>query len=103
MVLKFYFFFFFLGGGGGGAFKMQYLEDTLMTFLSNKLTVYLNINLTFTVFPHLCKGQLSSKRFFLADDSPKKQTKTRPILVKTNSFVRFLGESSARKKRFEIT
>ena len=32
--------------------------------------------------------------FFLAEDSPKKRTKTRPILVKTNSFVRFLGESS---------
>ena len=48
------------------------------------------------------KGQIISKRFFLTEDSSKKRTKTRRILVKTNSFVRFLGESSARKKRFEI-
>ena len=41
------------------------------------------------------KGQLISNRFFLAEDSPKKRTKTRLILVKTNSYVRFLGESSA--------
>ena len=42
-----------------------------------------------------CKGQIISKRFFLAKDSSKKRTKTRRILVKTNSFVRFLGEYSA--------
>ena len=41
------------------------------------------------------KGEIISKCFFLAEDSSKKQTKTRCILVKTNSFVRFLGESSA--------
>jgi hypothetical protein len=41
------------------------------------------------------KGQIISKRFFLAKDSSKKQTKTRRILVKTNSFVGFLEESSA--------
>ena len=41
------------------------------------------------------KGQIISKRFFLAEDSSKKQTKTRRILVKTNSFVRFSEESSA--------
>ena len=41
------------------------------------------------------KGQIISKRFFLAEDSSKKRTKTRRILVKTNSFVRFLEESSA--------
>ena len=35
------------------------------------------------------KGQIISKRFFLAEDSSKKRTKTRRILVKTNSFVRF--------------
>ena len=46
------------------------------------------------------KGQIISKRFFLAEDSSKKRTKTRRILVKTNSFVRFLEESSARKKTF---
>ena len=42
------------------------------------------------------KGQIISKSFFfLAKDSSKKRTKTRRILVKTNSFVRFLEESSA--------
>ena len=41
------------------------------------------------------KGQIISKRIFLAEDSPKKRTKTSHTLVKTNSFVRFLGESSA--------
>ena len=41
------------------------------------------------------KGQIISKRSFLTKDSPKKRTKTSRILVKTNSFVRFLGESSA--------
>ena len=46
-------------------------------------------------FLTLSKGQIISKRFFLAEDSSKKQTKTRRILVKTNSFVRFLEESSA--------
>ena len=37
-----------------------------------------------------------------AEDSPKKQTKTRRTVVKTNSFVRFLGESSAWLFLFEI-
>ena len=32
------------------------------------------------VTDHLIKGQITSKRFFLADDSPKKRTKTRRIL-----------------------
>ena len=41
------------------------------------------------------KGQIISKRFFLAEDYSKKRTKTRCILVKTNSFVRFLEESLA--------
>ena len=36
------------------------------------------------------KGQLISKRFLGSSLSSKKQTKTRRILVKTNSFVRFL-------------
>ena len=41
------------------------------------------------------KGQIISKRFFLAEDSSEKRTKTRRILVKTNSFLRFLEESLA--------
>ena len=49
------------------------------------------------------KGQMISKRFFLAEDSPKKRTKTRRILVKTNSFVRFLEEIDDPKNHFEIT
>ena len=48
------------------------------------------------------KGQIVSKRFFLAEDSSKKWTKTRRILVKTNSFVRFLEESSAWQFAFKI-
>ena len=48
------------------------------------------------------KGQIILKRFFLAEDSPKKRTKTRRILVKMNSFVCFLGESSAWQFAFEI-
>ena len=47
------------------------------------------------IFFCLIKGQIISTGFFLAEDSPKKRTKTNHILVKTNSFVRFLGESSA--------
>ena len=42
------------------------------------------------------------KRYFPAKDSSKKQTKTRRILVKTNSFARFLEESSAGQFAFEI-
>ena len=37
----------------------------------------------------LTKGQIISKRFFLAEDSSEKRTKTRRTLVKMNSFVRF--------------
>ena len=48
------------------------------------------------------KGQIVSKRFFLAEDSSKKWTKTRRILVKTNSFVCFLEESLAWPFAFEI-
>ena len=40
--------------------------------------------------------------FFPAEDSPKKRTKTCLILVKTNSFVCFLGESSAWQFAFKI-
>ena len=48
-----------------------------------------------TVYRLDLKGQIISKRFFLAKDSSKKRTKTRRTVVKTNSFVRFLEESSA--------
>ena len=44
---------------------------------------------------HDCKGQLLSKANCQALDSSKKRTKTRRILVKTNSFVHVLEESSA--------
>ena len=48
-------------------------------------------------------GQIISKRFFfLAEDSSKKRTKTRRMLVKTNSFIRFLKESLAWQIAFEI-
>ena len=48
------------------------------------------------------KGQIISKRFFVAEDSPKKRMKTRRILVKTNSFVCFLEEIDDLKNHFEI-
>ena len=41
------------------------------------------------------KGQLILKANCQAEDSPKKRTKTRLILEKTNSFIRFLGEFTA--------
>ena len=49
----------------------------------------------FVVAELLVKGQIISKRFFLAEDS-------RRILVKTNSFVRFLEESLPWQFAFEI-
>ena len=56
----------------------------------------------FTKYLCVSKGQIISKRFFQDEDSSKKRTKTRRTIVKTNSFVRFLGESSAWKLAFEI-
>ena len=41
------------------------------------------------------KVRKSRNVFFLAEDSSKKRTKTRRILVEMNSFVRFLEESLA--------
>ena len=56
-------------------------------------------NIPSSVFPlseiNIAKGQIISKRFFLAEDSSEKRTKTRRILVKMNSFVRFLEELTA--------
>ena len=57
---------------------------------------------SFLVFFGHLKVRQSRNVFFLAEDSSKKQTKTRGILVKTNSFVRFLEESSAWQFAFEI-
>ena len=48
------------------------------------------------------EGQIILKRFFLAEDSSKIRTKTRRILVKSNSFVHFLEDSSAWQFAFEI-
>ena len=49
------------------------------------------------------KGKLISKRFLGSSISSKKRTKTSRILVKTNSFVRFLEEIDEPKNHFEIT
>ena len=54
------------------------------------------------LFSLLLKGQLIWKQTNQAEDSPKKRTKTRRTVVKTNSFVRFLGESLAWQFVFEI-
>ena len=48
------------------------------------------------------KGQLISKTNCQAEDSPKKRTNEFVFTSMRRVFVRFLGESSARKKRFEI-
>ena len=54
-------------------------------------------------FFSLTKGQIISKRFFFSGRGFfQKRTKTIRILVKTNSFVRFLRESSAWQFAFEI-
>ena len=46
------------------------------------------------------KGQLISKRKSQAEDSPKKRTNEFVFTSLRRVFVRFLGESSARKKSF---
>ena len=46
------------------------------------------------------KGQLISKRNSQAEDSPKKRTNEFVFTSMRRVFVRFLGESSARKKSF---
>ena len=48
------------------------------------------------------KGQLISKANCQAEDSSKKQTNEFVFTSMRHVFVRFLEESSARKKRFEI-
>ena len=48
------------------------------------------------------KGQLISKTNCQTLDSPKKRTNEFVFTSMRRVFVRFLGESSARKKRFEI-
>ena len=50
----------------------------------------------------LNKGQLISKRNSEAEDSPKKQTNEFVFTSMRRVFVCFLGESSDRKKLFEI-
>ena len=49
----------------------------------------------------VAKGQFRNA-FLEPSISSKKQTKTHRILVKTNSFVRFLEEFTARQFAFEI-
>ena len=48
------------------------------------------------------KGQLISKTNCQAEDSSKKRTNEFVFTSMQRVFVRFLGESLARKKRFEI-
>ena len=51
---------------------------------------------------YCAKGQLISKRNSQAKDSPKKPTNEFIFTSMRCVFVRFLGESSAKKNRFEI-
>ena len=50
----------------------------------------------------MTKGQLISKTNCQAEDSPKKRSNEFVFTSVLHVFVRFLGESSARKNRFEI-
>ena len=50
----------------------------------------------------LTKGQIISKRPLICSNSPKKRTNEFIFTTVRRVYVRFLGESSARKKRFEI-
>ena len=51
---------------------------------------------------HVIKGQVISKGFSVSSISSKKRTKTSRIVVKSNSFVRFLEELTAWQFAFEI-
>ena len=51
----------------------------------------------------IAKGQLISKAYCQAEDSSKKRTNEFVFTSMQCVFVRFLEESSARKKRCEIT
>ena len=53
-------------------------------------------------FSSIAKGQLISKASCQAEDSSKKRTNGFVFTSMQHVFVRFLEESSARKKRFEI-
>ena len=68
----------------------NFLVDTSLLFVS------------YTELLSILKVRKSRNVFFLAEDSSTKRRKTRRILVKTNSFVRFLEESSAWQFAFEI-
>ena len=57
---------------------------------------------THKIIDERAKGQKISKGFFLAEDSPKKRTNEFVFTSMRRVFVCFLGESSARKKPFEI-
>ena len=81
-------------------YKMVWLRFQGIYILSNQ-NIWLQ-DISTPNFLTTVKVRLSRNDFFLAEDSPKKRTKTRRILVKTNSFVRFLGESSAWLFLFEI-
>jgi hypothetical protein len=54
------------------------------------------------IFIFYVKGQLISKAYCQAEDSSKKRTNEFVFTSMKHVFVRFLEESSARKKRFEI-
>ena len=55
-----------------------------------------------TFFAFVLEGHLISKCHLLTSVSSKKRTKTRRMVVKTNSFVQFLEEFTAWQFAFEI-
>ena len=55
-----------------------------------------------TLEKSISKGQLISKTNYQAEDSPKKRTNEFVFISMQHVLIRFLEESSARKKRHEI-
>ena len=71
------------------------LETKATVLLMRTLKKYYSLILTKS-----SKGQLISKRNSQAEDSPKKRTNEFVFTSMRRVFVRFLGESLARKKSF---
>ena len=70
-------------------------------FLSNDILEQFKLEKSYCDL-ETCKGQLISKANCQAENSPKKRTNEFVFTSMRRVFVRFLGESSARKNRFEI-
>ena len=77
----------------------------------NRILAFIKLHLQFLDFLEFLrptfsllkgKGQIISKGLLVSSNSPKKRTNEFVVVVKTNSFVRFLGEFEDTKSPFEI-